>query len=140
MLVRCEHCGSALPEEATKCFVCGNKHEKFVPPPIPISDLDELKSMRKKAERKGKILGKIMPWAIFGSLSLTVASFITMSNTVVTMCSFALFAFCIILWLATINFDREKIRAKKESIRAAQKLPKPDEAEYERRIRDFVNH
>lgn len=39
MLVRCEHCGSALPEKATICHKCGNTRTPFAPPPISFNSL-----------------------------------------------------------------------------------------------------
>lgn len=149
MLVRCEHCGSALPEEATKCFVCGNEHKPFVPPPIPPKLLNEIERMREKAQRKEKALGKVMPWLILASIISTIVSFIVMSNagtmkgihisSIVAMSSLGAFILLILLWIVLIASDAAKIRTKEEYIQATQRLPKPDEAEYERRIRDFIS-
>lgn len=150
MLVRCEHCGSALPKEATKCFVCGNEHKPFVPPPIPPELLNEIERMREKAQRKEKVLGKVMPWLILTSIISTIVSFIVMSNagtmkgiqtsSIIAMSSLGAFVLFIFLWIVLVASDTAKIRAKEESIQATQRLPKPDEAEYERRIRDFISH
>lgn len=150
MLVRCEHCGSVLPDDATKCFACGNKHQSFVPPPIPPEVLDEIERMREKARRKEKILGKIMPFIIIASIISVVASFIVMSNvgtvegvqasSIVAMSGIGVFVLSIFLWIALVALDNAKIRTKEGNIQATQRLPKPDEAEYEQRIRDFVNH
>lgn len=150
MLVRCEHCGSALPEEATKCFVCGNEHKPFVPPPIPAELLNEIETMCEKDRRKEKILGKVMPWLILASIISTIVSFIVMSNAgtmkgihislIVAMSSLGAFILLIFLWIFLATSDTAKIRAKEECIQATQRLPKPDEAEYEQRTRDFINH
>lgn len=150
MLVRCEHCGSVLPDDATKCFACGNKHQSFVPPPIPPEALDEIQRMREKAQRKEKILGKVMPCFILVSIISVIVSFIVMSNvgtvegvqmsSIVAMSSLGVFILSILLWIVLVAFDSTRIRAKEEKIQITQRLPQPDEAEYEQRIRDFINH
>ena len=119
-----------------------------MPPPIPVEALDEIEQLRTRARRKEKILGKVMPWFILVSLLTTVVSFIVMSNagtmkgiqtsSMIAMGNLGMFVICILLWIALVASDAAKIRAKEENIQAAQRLPKPDEAEYEQQIRDFI--
>ncbi len=135
MLVRCEHCGSVLPDDATKCFACGNKHQSFVPPPIPFEALDEIQRMREKARRKEKILGKVMPCLILASIISVIVSFIVMStvgtvegvqmSSIVAMSSLGVFILSILLWIVLIAFDNARIRTKEENIQATQRLPNP---------------
>lgn len=149
MLVRCEHCGSVLPDDATKCFACGNKHQSFVPPPIPPEALDEIQRMREKILKRRRIRWSVMPWIILASLISLIVSFIVMSNdgtaesvrvsSIVVMSSLGVFILSILLWLVVDAFEDSTIKEKEAKIQVTQRLPKPDEAEYEQRIRDFVN-
>lgn len=150
MLVRCEHCGSALPQEASKCYKCGNRHQPFVPPPIPPEALDEIQRMDEKAQRREKILSKVMPYLILASIVVAIVSFIVMSNigtlegirtsSIVGISSICTIIFCILLWMGVVIFDSVRIRAKRENVQATQRPPEPDREEYEQRIRDFINY
>lgn len=91
-----------------------------------------------------------MPWVILASLISLIVSFMVMSNdgtaesvrvsSIVVMSSLGVFILSILLWLVAGAFEDSTIKREEAKIQATQRLPKPDEAEYEQRIRDFVNH
>lgn len=144
MLVRCEHCGSVLPEEAAKCCVCGNKHKKFTPSP---ESLKEIEILRKKFQRADKIFTKISCCVLLMECVLfftsIIAWFIAAENIEVANASLIGLSGSIVLFFLTLLFDFKvgvpydrKLKAKEKAV--FQKT-KPSEDEYERMIRDFIN-
>ena len=138
MLERCKHCGSAIPEDSVRCSRCGEKHERFIPPPISHAALDEVESLKAKSRRKEKLIGKIMSIIV---LVFLVLSFVfALSGKAIMaisfMCSFIL---SIVLWIILVALDAAKIRQKEVSILYTQRPPEISEAEYKELIEDFLN-
>lgn len=141
MLVRCEKCNSVLPDTATKCFACGCKYT----PPSPESELTDSVPEQKGWWQRQSTFGKVCLILLFGGCAICLAAFIfggifesdvsnsrTMGRVLVCVVCIGVSAMLITLIMACCYPLLQKSKRKRSPYEV-------DDAEYEQRIRDFIN-
>ena len=158
MLVRCELCGSALPQEASKCFKCGSKRTPQIYSRTEIEIPDSTLEQRKQKWGKVSwIIGTVALFLIIVGIILIIAGPIVIDNAsgidsqghfyydknkptqglIMTLSGVGCLVVAGILTFIIIRYEsslRVKTRVVEEN-----KIEKPDEVEYEQRIRDFIS-
>lgn len=143
MLVRCEKCNSVLPDTATKCFACGCK---YTPPPPEL----ELTKTDSESEQKGwwqrqSTFGKVCSILLFGGFVMCIGAFILggiFENDVSNSRTMGIVLVCVVcvgglaMLITLIMVCCYPLLQKSKRKRSPYEV---DDAEYEQRIRDFIN-
>ena len=133
MLVRCEHCGSALPDDATKCFVCGNRHTPLPPPePEPIDPV--LEQRKKKWLNLGWVIGLISVVIGLVGIIMFITGMVIMNESatidaktglIIALIGLGCFVICILVFVFIVQYEKTLEPQPKDA------KNKVDEAEYE---------
>lgn len=155
MLVRCEHCGSALPQEYSKCFRCGEKRTPQIYSRTEIEIPDP--TLPRRRRRWLRAYNAIWCLLFIGIVLLIVGAILveTSSGTdsngyfyyrrnqfIIGEVMVGSFSVCAITSFILHIITKRSVSSLQVKTRVIEKnkIELPKKAEYEQRIRDFVNH
>lgn len=131
MLVRCSHCSAVFPDDVSKCPKCGTA---YTPPPPPPQQ------PQPTSDKENAIVASVAVWGVLITIILfasgMVLMFMGVALTLGLILSLASTVGIIITAVAIIKL--KQMHDHNVSVRTPTTDVSPEE--YERRIRDFINH